>query len=282
MEDCIELQNALIDTHGVNEFLHQMAVIATRQVASDLSCAMTMRPNGRPATVACSDEVAAKVDGVQYRLDDGPCLHAMRVGEMVTIEDTADQARWPAFEAEAAAAGIRSCLAIPLKSLPYKESAQEAQAKETSNELSRDGDGDGDAPPMGALNLYARSASAFGEAEKQRAEGFAETASGALVLARRLASYADLNEQLRASLMSRSVIDQALGIVMARGGIGFADAGPPRHCTQARAFELLRAASQNTNTKLRDIARAIVSSVTGEPVQAPPPFEDPKDPVVAS
>ena len=50
---------------------------------------MTMQPNGRPVTVACSDPVAARVDEVQYELDDGPCLHAMRDGHMVRIEDTA-------------------------------------------------------------------------------------------------------------------------------------------------------------------------------------------------
>lgn len=45
-------------------------------------------------------------------------------------------------------------------------------------------------------------------------------------------------------------------------------------CTQARAFAILRSASQNSNTKLRDIASAIVTSVTGEPAQPGPPFED--------
>jgi GAF domain-containing protein len=251
MEDCIELQNALLDTRNVDEFLHELTVIATRQVAADLSCAMTMRQSGRPVTVACSDPLAARVDEVQYRLDDGPCLHAMRDGEAVTIEDTADQAHWPAFEAAAAAAGIRSCLALPL-------------IADTRDEESE---------PVGALNLYARTASAFGEMETRRAENFAGKASGALALASRLTSYADLNEQLRASLVSRSVIDQALGIVMARGGLSPVASG--QRCTQDRAFEMLRTASQNTNTKLRDIARAIVTSVTGEPVKEAPPFADP-------
>jgi len=64
---------------------------------------------------------------------------------------------------------------------------------------------------IGALNLYARDASAFGAAEAQRAADFAENASGALTLAIRLASHAALIEQLRSSLVSRTVIDQALG-----------------------------------------------------------------------
>jgi GAF domain-containing protein len=160
----------------------------------------------------------------------------MRDGHMVRIEDTADKARWPEFEARAAAEGIRSCLALPLSA---------------------------GGRPTGAINLYARTASAFGTAEARRAENFAEDASVALTLATRLASHAVLIDQLRSSLASRTVIDQALGIIMAR-----------ERCTQARAFAILRSASQNKNVKLRDLAVAVVTSVTGEPPQPPPPFED--------
>ncbi|HJY01422.1 MAG TPA: ANTAR domain-containing protein, partial [Streptosporangiaceae bacterium] len=116
---------------------------------------------------------------------------------------------------------------------------------------------------IGALNLYARDASAFGAAEARRAADFAENASGALTLAIRLASHAALIEQLRSSLASRTVIDQALGIVMAR-----------EQCTPARAFAILRSASQNRNVKLREIASAIVTSVSGEPPQPSPAFDD--------
>ncbi|HZR50855.1 MAG TPA: GAF and ANTAR domain-containing protein [Streptosporangiaceae bacterium] len=243
----------MLNTHGIDEFLGAVARIAARQVGAGVSCGMTMRPNGRSFTVACSDSTAAEVDEIQYRLDAGPCLHAMRSGELVSIPDTAERTRWPEFEAEAAAAGIKSCLAVPLAA-PAKESDESR--------------------PVGALNLYARTVRAFGPAQIDRAKSFAETASGALTLARRFARYADMNDQLRASLTSRSAIDQALGIIMGREQAGAV--GARRHCTQARAFELLRAASQNTNTKLQDLARAIVTSVTGEPVQ-PPPFQDPRD-----
>jgi len=230
-----ELHGALLGTQSVEQFLHEMAVMATRLVNRGLSCGMTMQPSGRPVTVACSDQVAARVDEVQYELDDGPCLHAMRDGHMVRIRDTAEKARWPEFEAQAAVHGIRSCLALPLS----------AEGK-----------------PVGALNLYSREASAFGVTEARRAENFADDASGALSLAIRLASHAALIEQLRSSLSSRTVIDQALGIIMAR-----------EHCTQARAFAILRSASQNSNVKLRDIAGAVVTSITGEPPQPAPPFE---------
>jgi hypothetical protein len=129
-------------------------------------------------TVACSDPVAAEVDEIQYKLDDGPCLHAMRDGHAVRIEDTTRRkdtgvkARWPEFEAQAASHGIRSCLALPL----------------TAGGRS-----------IGAINLYARTASAFGTAKARRAENFAENASGALTLALRLSSQVLLIEQLRSS-----------------------------------------------------------------------------------
>jgi GAF domain-containing protein len=236
LADFAELQNALLGSESIERFLHDLAVRAARLVTSGLSCGMTIGPQGRPVTVACSEPEAARVDEVQYELDDGPCLHAMRDGRLVRIDDTADQERWPRFEELAASRGIRSCLALPLV----------AEGKS-----------------VGALNLYARSAAAFGTTEVLRAQSFADNASGAVAIALRLASYAALTDQLRSSLASRTVIDQALGVIMAQ-----------QRCTQEQAFAILRAASQNTNVKLRDIASAIVTGVSGEQPQPPPPFED--------
>jgi hypothetical protein len=102
-----------------------------------------------------------------------------------------------------------------------------------------------------------------GFAELQDALKNAESTEHFLAdIAGRLASYAALTEQLRSSLASRAVIDQALGVIMAQ-----------ERCPQARAFAILRAASQSANVKLRDIAAAIVTSVSGEPPQPPQPFE---------
>jgi GAF domain-containing protein len=233
--DLTELQKALLGTQSLEQFLQELATLAARLVTDGLSCGMTMRATGRPATVACSDPLASEIDEVQYQLDDGPCLHAMRSGDQVSIEDTAGRKRWPQFEAAAQARGIRSCLALPLIA---------------------------DGKPMGALNLYAHGVAAFGPAQVRRAENLAENASGALSLMLRLASYSELTEQLRSSLTSRAVIYQALGVIMAQ-----------ERCTQARAFEMLRTASQNRNFKLRDIASAIVTSVSGEPPE-PHAFEE--------
>jgi GAF domain-containing protein len=246
MDDCAELQNAVLATATIEDFLMELPRIAVRQVAEGTSCGMTILPDGRPASVAATDPVAASADEMQYRLDDGPCPQAMRDGALVTIEDTAWRQRWPEFEAQAAAAGIRSCLAVPMQSV--------APAAPTKTAI-------------GVISLYARDTAAFGDEQAHRAEQFAENASIALAIAERLVSSAGLNEQLRASLVSRPVIDQAIGIIIAR-----------EKCSQSAAFAILRKASQNSNTKLRDLAARIVMDVTGEPVQQSPfvlPGDDP-------
>ena len=56
-------------------------------------------------------------------------------------------------------------------------------------------------------------------------------------------------DDLKAALESRPAIDQAKGILVARHG-----------CTPDEAFEMLAAASQRDNRKVRDLAADIVSS----------------------
>ena len=57
------------------------------------------------------------------------------------------------------------------------------------------------------------------------------------------------NAQLREALKSRSAIDQAKGMLIAQHG-----------CTPDEAFEMISAASQRANRKLRDIAVSMVES----------------------
>jgi GAF domain-containing protein len=235
--DLVELQNALLNTDSVEQFLHELAVLAARTVRDGMSCGMTLRPHGRPTPVsACSDPLASEADRVQMRIGDGPALRALRDARPQHVNDTATENRWPRFCRQAASLGVRSCYALPLM---------------TGGELA------------GALVLYGRRPGAFGPEEIRRAERFARNAAGALTLALRLASCADQNDQLRSSIMSRAVIDQALGVIMAT-----------QRCPQDKAFALLRSVSQNTNVKIRDLAASIVSNVSGEPPQSAVPFED--------
>jgi AmiR/NasT family two-component response regulator len=63
-----------------------------------------------------------------------------------------------------------------------------------------------------------------------------------------------LVDHLRVALETRTVIGVALGILMQREGIG-----------EAEAFKMLKAASQSSNRKLRDIANEIIDELKPGP-----------------
>ncbi|WP_405972837.1 ANTAR domain-containing protein [Streptomyces sp. NBC_00988] len=66
------------------------------------------------------------------------------------------------------------------------------------------------------------------------------------------------NEQLERALISRAVIDQARGMVMALAP-----------CSSHRAWGLLVEVSQHCNVKLRDVAAALVATANDETLPAP-------------
>jgi hypothetical protein len=97
---------------------------------------------------------------------------------------------------------------------------------------------------MGALNLYAGPAAAFGEESESTGMLLAAHAAIAMTTARTEAT-------LRARLGTRNVIGQAKGILMERYKI-----------SATEAFGLLAASSQSVNQKLRAVADHLAA--TGE------------------
>jgi GAF domain-containing protein len=220
-----ELQQLLLATNDLGEFLQQLTHLTTERLPGELSCGITMRRDHRPITVASSDVRASQVDEIQYHYDNGPCLTTLSTGDVVVIDDLATDERWPNYQMPALANGIRSSLSLPL----YAEQKV-----------------------VGALNLYSTRAGTFGSYEREAATRFAEEASRALTLALRLAERVEMSENLQHALASRAVIDQALGIIMGQN-----------RCSADEAFNILRTTSQNRNVKLRDIATAMVAAVDG-------------------
>jgi AmiR/NasT family two-component response regulator len=62
-------------------------------------------------------------------------------------------------------------------------------------------------------------------------------------------------------MRSRSTVDLALRVIMGQN-----------HTTREEALEILRAASQSRNVKLREVAALIIQDLTGHPPVDPPPF----------
>jgi GAF domain-containing protein len=220
--DQIALQELILSTQGMTEFLDELVQLAA---TGHGSCAITVRLDDRSRTVASSDALAARADEIQYAQGEGPCLESIRTGHVVDAPDLASDDRWGNYRSYALAQGIRSVLSTPLGV---------------------------DGQQFGALNLYSTEADGFGAEARAQAARWAQQASGAVGVALRLAERTRHGQQLAEALTSRSIIDQAIGILMAQ-----------QRCSSGVAFEILRSASQGRNVKLRTIAADIVHAVGG-------------------
>jgi GAF domain-containing protein len=103
------------------------------------------------------------------------------------------------------------------------------------------------------LELYSVRPDAFSDADADAAEAFAERASSFLLLALRLARLAESRDDLAAAMQSRTVIDLAVGAIMAQN-----------RCGRDAAFKILRNTSNNRNLKIRDVAASLISSIAGD------------------
>ncbi len=173
-------------------------------------------------TVASTSERVWAIDSEQYAVGEGPCLEAARTGRFVRVGVAEARERWPAFARSARAAGVESFLSAPLFI---------------------------DEKFAGSLNLYGQQADSFDDLDESLLRLYTAAAAAAIANARRYAEARRLADNLRRAIESRAVIDQAIGMLMATRGLN-----------AETAFQTLARESQNTNTKLRDVAARIVDA----------------------
>jgi GAF domain-containing protein len=210
--------------------LDRLVQIACQVLPVEVEASITLLDRDDATTVASSHAVAVRLDGRQYDDKRGPCLEAAATGERILIRDMRSDVRWPRFSAAATEAGVLCSLSIPLP-------------------VQRQG--------PGALNFYAASPDAFGEDAIELAETFGAHVAVAVANAQLYETTATLAEQMKQAMATRAVIEQAKGIVMRDRG-----------CSADEAFEALALLSQQTHTKLRDVAQKLVDQVSQAPGDA--------------
>lgn len=152
----------------------------------------------------------------------GPIIEAVTFAEPRRLDDVTHDQRWPAFGARLVNAGYRSCLTLPLSTT----SDESAVLTLLSVQPNRFGDSVYDV----VLLLTLHAGVTFDNASL----------------------YHDSNElvtQLRTALRTRSLVGRAQGLLMRQYGYD-----------SDQAFEALKQASQNSNTKLRDLAGLLVNA----------------------
>lgn len=214
------LSGLLSGPRALEETLVRIAQFAAQAIPGAEGAGLTLLETDRPQTVVATATFVQHVDDVQYRLREGPCMSAVADRRTFTSGNLGGEALWPRFGPRAGRLGVHSAMSLPLL-LPDRV--------------------------LGALNVYAHGREIFDAHSIELGEAFAPHATASVHNAQLLAQAERLVAQLQAALVSRSEIDQALGVIMSRSGV---DAG--------QAFDALRQLSQSRSIKLSEVAHDLL------------------------
>ena len=161
------------------------------------------------------------IDKLQYiDVREGPCVTCMQTRRPTVSGSLGSDPRWPHFGGGVARMGVHSALALPML---------------IGDQL------------VGAINTYSRTRDAFGDHAVELGAQFAGPAAVSVRNAQLLDHAQERTEQLQRALGTRAVIDQAIGIIRARSGVG-----------PEVAFDRLVRMSQTDNVKLHVVAERLV------------------------
>jgi GAF domain-containing protein len=213
------------DRRSVPDLLNDVAEFAVQAIPGVDGAGVTLIDadscTPRAETWAATPQFVRDIDALQYDvLNEGPCVTCMRSRRPAVSGSIGSDGRWPRFGGRVARMGVHSVLALPLMI------ADQA---------------------IGAINAYARRRDAFAEHAVQLGAQFAGPAAVAVYNAQLLASAQERTDRLQRALSSRTVIDQAIGIIRSRSG-----------ASAEEAFERLAKMSQAENVKLNLIAERLV------------------------
>jgi GAF domain-containing protein len=200
-----------------------LATVLAGVIGSAADLSVTIGPPANPRLIDSSGSLAQRLDGLQMQADEGPCQSAWDTRERVLTPDLRTDPRWPALTKLAATTEVASMLALPVR---------------VRGEM------------VGVINAYSTRIDAFAGVDVEIAELAAFAVGQVFHRIEGTRALHDMVTNLRQALSSRSVIDQAKGILMARHGY---DADT--------AFAALSELSQQENVKVRDLAVLLTEQV---------------------
>jgi GAF domain-containing protein len=166
-------------------------------------------------TLAPTCDLMFKLDELQMRYGEGPCVEAALDEIVVRTDDFRNEPRFPNYAPDVVKLGVLSALSFKLYT-----------ADRTA----------------GALNLFGYAPNLWDTEAETIGMVLAAHAAAAILASRE-------GDQLQSALSTRDRIGQAKGIIMERFKID-----------DVRAFGMLRQLSQDTNTKLIEVARRVIET----------------------
>lgn len=217
----VALADTLVAEFDVIDFLHTLAEASVELLDADAAGLMLIDQRGRLQVVAASTQQARLLELFELQHDEGPCLDCYREGRPVANVDPAEaERRWPAFGAVVRAAQYASVHAVPLR---------------LRDEV------------IGAMNLFLADRPTLTAEELSLAQALADIATIGLLQERAVREQQILAEQLQGALNSRTVIEQAKGILAER-----------HQLTLEAAFNVMRTHARRNGRPLLTVASDVI------------------------
>lgn len=211
----------LAHDQAVRDMLAQVVTSSVELITNCVSASITLIERGQATTAAGSERRAFTLDAAQYAADDGPCLHSGRTEVVINVADLDVDPRWRAFSRTALDHGIASSLSAPL--IPGGRT-------------------------RGSINAYGAVLNGFDRDDERILETLAGQASVIVANAHAYWAPFDFTRNLTSALETRSVIDQAKGVLMARHRVNGEE-----------AFAQLCRWASDTDCSIRDAAEAVLA-----------------------
>jgi GAF domain-containing protein len=170
--------------------------------------------------VAASDDRFRHLEELQIRHQEGPCIQAYDLKELIGATDLEQEDRWPLFSRAAVQRQVRAVLASPL---PYNQHA------------------------VGVVAVLSEQSRPWSPANELALLAFTDLAALLIASVLQGQQQGELADQLQGALHSRQLIEQAKGILMGTQGI-----------SARAAYQQLRSAARSQRRKLTEVCAEMI------------------------
>lgn len=219
----VQLADTLVNDFDIPDFLFNLTARAVELLDIDAAGLLLADPNGRLRVMATSSDRAERMEMFELQHLQGPCLESFTSGEpIVNVDLAANAERWPRFCETARAAGFTVAHSLPLR---------------LRDEV------------IGIMSLYGVEPDSYlTQADVDLAQALADVATIGLLQERSLREQSTRNRQLQLALESRTVIEQAKGLLAGITGIPLWE-----------AFATIRFYARAHNRKISAVAQEVVN-----------------------
>src|SRR5215207_1115069 len=103
-----QMAGLVLSRESVDTALTLVTTLAAATIAGTTGAGVTLVDEHGKRSKAASNELVERADALQYEFDEGPCLTAWRTRQLVRIDDTPTDPRWPRWNSAAAPPGGRA------------------------------------------------------------------------------------------------------------------------------------------------------------------------------